>query len=47
VAALPSMTEASIGHELIADALVMGIGATVAAYKAALTGKAEVRSQHG
>ncbi len=40
VAALPSITEASIGHELIADALMMGFGATVAAYKAALTGKA-------
>jgi pyridoxine 5'-phosphate synthase PdxJ len=32
------VAEASIGHELTADALVMGFGAAVAAYKAALTG---------
>jgi len=34
----PPVAEASIGHELTADALVMGFGAAVAAYKAALTG---------
>lgn len=38
VAALPSIAEASIGHELTADALVMGFAAAVRAYKAALTG---------
>ncbi len=32
------IAEASIGHELTADALVMGFGPAVAAYKAALTG---------
>jgi len=37
VAALPVVAEASIGHELVADALVMGFGSAVAAYKAALT----------
>ena len=37
-AALPSLAEASIGHELTADALVMGFGAAVAAYRAALAG---------
>jgi pyridoxine 5-phosphate synthase len=36
VAALPSLAEASIGHELTADALVMGFAAAVKAYKAAL-----------
>ncbi len=36
VAALPALAEASIGHELTADALVMGFAAAVAAYKAAL-----------
>lgn len=36
VAALPSLNEASIGHELTADALVMGFTAAVGAYKAAL-----------
>jgi len=36
VAALPSLAEASIGHELTADALVMGFAAAVRAYKAAL-----------
>jgi pyridoxine 5-phosphate synthase len=36
VAALPAIAEASIGHELTADALVMGFAATVKAYKAAL-----------
>ena len=36
VAAMPSLAEASIGHELTADALVMGFAAAVKAYKAAL-----------
>ena len=36
VAAMPSLAEASIGHELTADALVSGFAATVRAYKAAL-----------
>ncbi|HEX3864541.1 MAG TPA: pyridoxine 5'-phosphate synthase [Stellaceae bacterium] len=36
VAALPSLAEASIGHELTADALEMGFSAAVAAYKSAL-----------
>jgi pyridoxine 5-phosphate synthase len=36
VAALPGFAEASIGHELTADALVMGFAAAVRAYKAAL-----------
>ncbi len=36
VAALPALAEASIGHELTADALVMGFAAAVTAYKAAL-----------
>jgi pyridoxine 5-phosphate synthase len=36
VAALPALAEASIGHELTADALKMGFSAAVAAYKAAL-----------
>jgi pyridoxine 5'-phosphate synthase PdxJ len=31
--------EASIGHELTADALTMGFSATVVAYKAALIGQ--------
>jgi pyridoxine 5-phosphate synthase len=38
--ALPEFAEASIGHELTADALVMGFGAAVRAYKAALSGGA-------
>ncbi|HWD59083.1 MAG TPA: pyridoxine 5'-phosphate synthase [Stellaceae bacterium] len=38
VAALPSLAEASIGHELTADALKMGWQAAVRAYKAALAG---------
>jgi pyridoxine 5-phosphate synthase len=38
VAALPDLAEASIGHELTADALKLGWGAAVAAYKAALAG---------
>jgi pyridoxine 5-phosphate synthase len=36
VAAMPSLAEASIGHELTADALKMGWPAAVRAYKAAL-----------
>ena len=36
VAAMPSLAEASIGHELTADALVMGFATAVRAYKAAL-----------
>jgi len=36
VAALPMIAEASIGHELTADALEMGFVAAVRAYKAAL-----------
>ena len=36
VAALPNLAEASIGHELTADALVLGFAAAVRAYKAAL-----------
>ena len=37
-AAMPGFAEASIGHELTADALVMGFAEAVRAYKAALTG---------
>ena len=37
-AALSGFAEASIGHELTADALVMGFAAAVRAYKAALSG---------
>jgi pyridoxine 5-phosphate synthase len=37
-AALPGFAEASIGHELTADALVMGFSEAVRAYKAALAG---------
>ena len=36
-AAMPSLAEASIGHELTADALAIGFAAAVAAYKAALS----------
>jgi pyridoxine 5-phosphate synthase len=36
VAAMPDFAEASIGHELTADALVMGFAAAVRAYRAAL-----------
>ena len=36
VAAMPHLAEASIGHELTADALVTGFAAAVRAYKAAL-----------
>jgi pyridoxine 5-phosphate synthase len=38
IAALPGFAEASIGHELTADALVMGFAAAVRAYKAGLSG---------
>jgi pyridoxine 5-phosphate synthase len=37
VAAMPAVAEASIGHELTADALIIGFKAAVMAYKAALT----------
>ena len=37
-AALPGVAEASIGHELTADALVMGFAAAVRGYRAALGG---------
>jgi pyridoxine 5-phosphate synthase len=36
---LPMVAEASIGHELIADGLVMGFGAAVAAYKRIMSGQ--------
>jgi pyridoxine 5-phosphate synthase len=36
VAAMPGLNEASIGHELTADALMMGFAAAVDAYKRAL-----------
>ena len=36
VARLPGLAEASIGHELTADALVMGFAAAVSAYAKAL-----------
>jgi pyridoxine 5-phosphate synthase len=36
IAAMPPVAEASIGHELTADALVIGFAAAVSAYKAAL-----------
>ncbi|MGJ3264000.1 MAG: pyridoxine 5'-phosphate synthase, partial [Salinarimonas sp.] len=39
VAAIPHLAEASIGHELTADALAMGFEAAVAAYAAALRGE--------
>src|ERR1700722_12065388 len=38
VAAMPALAEASIGHELTADALKLGWSAAVKAYKAALAG---------
>ena len=38
VARIPFLTEASIGHELTADALMMGFPAAVAAYAGALRG---------
>jgi pyridoxine 5-phosphate synthase len=39
VLAMPSLAEASIGHELTADALVIGFATAVRAYKAALIAK--------
>ena len=36
VSAMPSLSEASIGHELAADALEMGFERAVVAYKMAL-----------
>jgi pyridoxine 5-phosphate synthase len=36
ISSLPSLAEASIGHELTADALEMGFRRAVLAYKAAL-----------
>ena len=39
IAALPAVAEASIGHELTADALVMGFAEAVQAYKTALGGR--------
>jgi len=39
IAAIPFLAEASIGHELTADALVIGFAAAVQAYKTALTPK--------
>jgi len=36
IRAMPPIAEASIGHELTADALKLGFGSAVAAYKAAL-----------
>jgi pyridoxine 5-phosphate synthase len=38
VAAMPALAEASIGHELTADALKMGWSAAVKAYRSALAG---------
>jgi pyridoxine 5-phosphate synthase len=40
VAAIPFLAEASIGHELTADALVIGFAGAVRAYRAALLPKA-------
>jgi pyridoxine 5-phosphate synthase len=40
VAAVPAVAEASIGHELTADALVTGFADAIRAYKAALSGAA-------
>ena len=37
LAAMPTLAEASIGHELTADALISGFKAAVTSYKAALT----------
>ncbi|MCB8875629.1 pyridoxine 5'-phosphate synthase [Acidisoma silvae] len=39
VAALPGLAEASIGHELTADALIFGWADAIARYKAALAGQ--------
>ena len=38
-AAIPNIAEASIGHELTADALVMGFDAATRAYRRALRGE--------
>ena len=38
LAAMPEVAEASIGHELTADALLMGWSAAIAAYRQALAG---------
>ena len=38
MAAVPFLAEASIGHELTADALERGFGPTVAVYATALAG---------
>ena len=40
IAAMPTVNEASIGHELTADALVMGFAVTIKAYKASLASAA-------
>lgn len=40
VRACPTLAEVSIGHALLADALYLGLGATVAAYKRACRGEA-------
>jgi pyridoxine 5-phosphate synthase len=40
VAAVPDLREVSIGHELTADALVMGFEGAIAAYRAVLAGRA-------
>jgi pyridoxine 5-phosphate synthase len=37
IQAIPTVAEASIGHELTADALVMGFAAAIAAYRQALS----------
>jgi pyridoxine 5-phosphate synthase len=39
IARMPNLAEASIGHELTADALVMGFAAAVSAYTKALAGQ--------
>jgi Pyridoxal phosphate biosynthesis protein PdxJ len=43
---MPPINEASIGHELTADALLSGFGPTVAAYKSALFGMAPRKPTH-
>ena len=42
IARIPFLAEASIGHELTADALLMGYGAAVRAYVTALTSTQDV-----
>jgi pyridoxine 5-phosphate synthase len=44
---LPMVAEASIGHELSADGLVMGFGAAVAAYKRIMNGQDYQQAQPG